>query len=242
MARLVRQPGRARQVADGIEARHAGAAEAIDGDVRLVDLHAERFEAKILHIADNADGEDGAVELLRFLLAVFRRDVGSDDILARLDVFDLRARQNIQALFFKILLGEGGNLRVLHRQDAVHDFDDRNLGAKLIIEARKLNSDGAGADHQQAFGHHVRRHRLPVGPDELAIRDEACLRNIARAGAGGEHHVFGRVRRILAILAPDDDLRCGRALLETRTTFDHVDLVLLHEELHAVRQLGRDAA
>ena len=68
------------------------------------------------------------------------------------------------------------------------------------------------------------------------------MRNVARACAGSEHDVFGRVRRIFAILALDDDLWRGRTFLETCTAFNDVDPVLLHQELDAARQLRGNAA
>src|SRR5262249_35085271 len=54
--RLVRKQRRARNVADGVDARHVGAAIAVDHDCAAVDLHAELLEPKILDIADDADG------------------------------------------------------------------------------------------------------------------------------------------------------------------------------------------
>ena len=58
---LVRQPRRAGDVADGVEAGHVGPAEAVGHDVAAVDLHAERLEPEVLGIADDADGEDHAL-------------------------------------------------------------------------------------------------------------------------------------------------------------------------------------
>ena len=62
VAGLVREPGRADQIADGIDARLAGGAPLVDHDMGLLDLHLGAFEAEILDIADDADGEDDAVD------------------------------------------------------------------------------------------------------------------------------------------------------------------------------------
>ena len=62
MARLVGQPGRAGEVADGVDAGLAGAAPVVGHDMGLLDLHLGAFEADILDIADDADGEDDAVD------------------------------------------------------------------------------------------------------------------------------------------------------------------------------------
>src|SRR5581483_945686 len=61
VARLVGQPGRPDHVADGVEARHPRLAPVVDDDVRLLDLHARLLKAQVLDVADDADGEDDAV-------------------------------------------------------------------------------------------------------------------------------------------------------------------------------------
>ena len=71
MARLVREPGRAGEVADRIDARLAGAAVFVDHDMRAVDLHAGAFQPDILHIADDADGGDDPIH--RDVLALAAR-------------------------------------------------------------------------------------------------------------------------------------------------------------------------
>ena len=59
VARLVRQPGRAGDVADRINALDIGAGIAVHQDMAAVGLHAERLEADILAIGDDADRDDG---------------------------------------------------------------------------------------------------------------------------------------------------------------------------------------
>ena len=242
MAGLVGEPWRAGEVADGVEPGDAGLAETVDIDVGFLDLHAEGFEAKVFDIADNADGEDGAVEFLRLFLAVLVGDVGGDRVLARFQVFDLGAGDDVEPLLLEILLGHGGNFGVLDRQDARQDFGDGHVAAELIVEAGEFDADGAGADDEEPLGHHVRRHGFAIGPDQLAVSDEAGLRDVAGTGTGGEHDVLGLESGVLAVLALDDDLGRGRALFEAGRAFDDVDLVLLHQELDAAGQLAGDAA
>ena len=71
MARLVREPGRPGEIADGIDAGLAGAAEVVDHDMGAVDLHLGAFEPDILDIADDADRRDHAID--RDLLRSCRR-------------------------------------------------------------------------------------------------------------------------------------------------------------------------
>src|SRR5207253_6428552 len=75
MLGLVRQHRRARDVADGVDARHVGLAESIDRDGAALDLHAELFQAEIFGVADHADRRDDAVDRhgLRAALAVVDR-------------------------------------------------------------------------------------------------------------------------------------------------------------------------
>src|SRR5262249_58083721 len=61
MARLVGEPGRADDIADGIDPGLVGLQPLIDQDMGLLDPHLGALEAEILDIADDADGEDDAL-------------------------------------------------------------------------------------------------------------------------------------------------------------------------------------
>ncbi len=241
MAGLVREPGRAGQVANGIEAGHAGAPEAVDFHMRLLDLDAELFQAKPLHIADNADGEDHAVSLDRLGFAA-GLDARLDLVLAFFERFHLRLGEDADALLFELFVRHGRDVGVFDRQDAVHHLDHGDLTAKLIIETGKFDPDGTRADDQQLFRQRFGHHGLAIGPDQLAVRLQPSLRNGARAGPGGEHHMGGGVGRVLVILALHDHARRGFASLKPRGALDHGDLVLLHQVFDARRKLRRHAA
>ena len=58
VARLMRQPRRTCDVADGVKARDIGFAIPVGDDVTLLDFAAERFEAEVLDIPRNADRDD----------------------------------------------------------------------------------------------------------------------------------------------------------------------------------------
>ena len=62
MLGLVRQHRRAGDVADGVDARHVGLAEAVDDDGAALGLHAELFQPEVLDVADHADRGDHAVD------------------------------------------------------------------------------------------------------------------------------------------------------------------------------------
>ena len=61
MLGLVRQHRRAGDVADRVDARHVGAAVAVDDDGTAIGLDAERLQPEPLDIADDADGRDHPV-------------------------------------------------------------------------------------------------------------------------------------------------------------------------------------
>ena len=62
VARLVRQPRRAAQIADGIDARLAGLAIGTDHDMGAVHFDLGVLDAEIFHIADDAHGGDDSVD------------------------------------------------------------------------------------------------------------------------------------------------------------------------------------
>ncbi len=70
MARLVRQPRRAGDVANGVEAGDIGRAVAIDDHMVAVELHAQGIEAQVLDIAGDPDRHDGLFGLQGLGLAV----------------------------------------------------------------------------------------------------------------------------------------------------------------------------
>ena len=72
---LVREHRRPGDVADGVDAGHVGAAEAVGDDDAALGLHAELLEAEVLDVADHADGRDHPLdgERLRAAFAVVDR-------------------------------------------------------------------------------------------------------------------------------------------------------------------------
>ena len=88
MHRLVREPGRADEIADRPDAGDAGLAPFVDDDMGAVDLDAGGFEADILDIADDADGEDHAIDGERFGLAVLGLQRRGDVVGALLQLLD----------------------------------------------------------------------------------------------------------------------------------------------------------
>ena len=91
MARLVRQPGRAGDVADGKDAVDIGAAIAIGLDVTPVSLDAELLQPDLLGIRYDPDRDDRVAELFRSDGAVLALDLRGHAIGARGQALDAGA-------------------------------------------------------------------------------------------------------------------------------------------------------
>jgi len=231
VAGLVRQPRRADQVADRIDTLLAGLQPFVDDDVAALDLHLRAVQADVLDVSGDPDRQHDAVDGDRLALAA-GLDRRADAVLARLQVGDLRAGMDLEALLLERLLREGRYLLVLLRQDAVEYLRDRHLGAHVRVEAGELHADGARADHQQRLRHEVRNHRLAIGPDQLAVRLQP--RKGAGTGAGRQDDVLRReVADGLAVLL---HLQLAGAV-QTGMPVDDGDLVLLEQIADAAGQL-----
>ena len=142
VARLVGQPRRADDIADRIDPRLAGAQPLVDHDVGPVDDHTGVFEADIFDIADDADGQDHALDI-RFERFAVRLDPCRDPLASAVQGRHGRRGVDFDPLFLKRLAGEGRDLLVLDRQHAVEHFDDRHLGAHVVIKAGEFDPDRA---------------------------------------------------------------------------------------------------
>ena len=208
MLGLVRQHRRAGDIADGVDARHIGLAVAIDHDGAAIGFHAELFEPEIFDIADHADGRDHAIDGDRLRAALAVVDGRGDAVGLLVELGDFRAGDDLDALLLELLAREGGDLRILDRQDLRQHFDDRHLGAHGAIEGREFDADGAGADHQQRLRHLVRVHRLEIGPDQFLVRLDAGQHARPRAGRDDD---------VLGLIAPGPSEPFGASVLEAFT-------------------------
>src|SRR5271169_3770160 len=100
MARLVGQPGRADDIADRIDTRLPGAQPLVDNDVGPVDDDTGIFETDVFDIADDANGQDHALDPGFESLAV-RLDPRGDPLPAALDSCHGRRGMDFDPLFFK---------------------------------------------------------------------------------------------------------------------------------------------
>ena len=243
MAGLMGEPGRPGHVADGVNAGLAGFTPFVDLDMTPVDLDPGAFEAKILDIAGDADGEDDAIKARLLRLAVFRRDFRRDLALRDLQALDTGRRQKLHALGLEGLGRGGGYIGIFHRKDAVQHFDHRHLGAKVVIEARELDADGARPHHQELARNRLGDHGFPVGDNVLAVRFQPG--QFARPGAGGDDDVLGReaVQGLAVGIGDGEFTNTPRPhAVELGAAVDDRDLVFLHQSRHAPGKPPGDGA
>ena len=121
------------------------------------------------------------------------------------------------------------DLRVLERDDAVHELDQRHLGPEVAVHARPLDADRPRPDDRDPLRGVVACQRLVRGDDEMPVDVEAGQRT--GCGAGGEDEVGGARLDVAALAATHPD--AGGAGQRAGAVEDG-DLVLLHEELDAL--------
>ncbi len=148
MAGLVSQPRCSGNIANGKHPLDARAAVFICHHMGAIHLHTNRFQPKVLDIADNANRRNHCVELAHLDLAT-NLDMRAHTH-ARLAVkfLDPCLFQNGHALLHKLLLCKAADLSILHRQDPVHDLHHRSICAQRIVKAGKLYADRARSNHQ----------------------------------------------------------------------------------------------
>ena len=112
---------------------------------------------------------------------------------------------------------------------------DRHLTAESLVDAGELDSDGAGAEHDEALGDLGVLQQLIGGDDALAVHLQSG--NEPRRGAGSEDDVLRLDHLIAGGAAGDGNAARTR---EARVAMHAVHLVLAEEELDAFRALRDD--
>jgi hypothetical protein len=228
---LVRQHRAAHDVADGVDALHIGRKMVVDLDpTAIVDRDACFLQAETFGVGDAADADQHDVRFQRLCRAASRRfDADLQRFTGRIDTRDLRAELECHALLFQHALELPRDLAVHTRQNAIEEFHHGDLRAEPAPDRTELETDDAGAHHQQLARHLVqgqraggRHHALLVDLDALEFCD---------VGAGGDDDVLRLQRFRLAVGGLHFDLagteHFARPLIG-------IDLVLLEQEGHTL--------
>jgi hypothetical protein len=233
--RDVSEPRRRDDVADRVDAGLAGLEDFVDLDVAAVELHARGVEAQAVadRFASHGDEQHLGLELAG--PAVVRHAVGRDARRRHLDVLELRPSSHLDALFLEGLFERFADLFVLDRQEAGEELDDRDVDAESMEDRRKLDADGAGAEHDHRLRQLLELEDLVGGEDPLAVGLEA--REHAGHRARGDDEVLELDRLGVAVVALDRELALA---VEPAEAVEDGDLVLAHQELDALGVRGDD--
>src|ERR1700680_503912 len=218
-------------IADGEDARHAGAEMPVDLDAALLVKRDTRFlKAEAFGVRHAADGHEHHVGFHGLALAAAG---GLDRHLERLTLGlhggTLVAEADLDALLLLDALELARHVGVHTGQDAVEELDHLDLGAETAPHAAELKADHAGADHQQLLRHCAQREGAGRRHDALLV--DLYSAQPRHVGTGGDHDIFGVQRLLLAAFA--SDLHLARAR-DAAGAVESVDLVLLEEEIDAL--------
>ena len=162
----VGQLRRVDEVADGVDAVLAGAAELVDDDeAAVVDLDAGAVEAEPVGERAAADGHDDGVDLE--VLAVAEVDRGAAGVVRRVAV-DHHAGADVDVLLLEAAHDDVGDVGVEAGQDLRQPLEDRDLGAEVGERRGELAADGAAADDDHPLGHVVEVEHLVARHDRAA--------------------------------------------------------------------------
>ncbi len=152
---LVRQHRAFDDIADGIDAGHAGGVMRVHADATaIVGCNAKLGEAKPLGVRNAADRDQHHVAVEQFLhAATSLLDLHLATGGPGLDAQHLGAELEGDTLLFEDALKGLGDLCVHPRRDAIEHLDNRHLGAESPPHRAKLKPDIAGADHHHALRH-----------------------------------------------------------------------------------------
>ena len=157
------------------------------------------------------------------------------------NLFDLCAGVDVDAALLEDAREFLRNFFVFGRDHARQELDNRDLGAEAAEDGTELYAYGAGANHDERFGHLGHREHFDVGKDAI-VRREA--EHHLRVGAGGDNDILrlelggrtvGRTGKRNGVHA----VFCAAG--EPSVAGDHRDLVLLHQEFEALGVLVDDA-
>ena len=149
--RLVRQHRSRDNVADGIDAGHAGGEVRIDDDAPFVVLSdTDGFEAESFGKRNAADRDEHDVGFdLIGRAARHRLDPCPEPVPRRFHRGHLRRKSELYSLPLENAAELSADLVVHPRQDAVEEFHDDDFRAEPPPDRADFEADHAGADHKQ---------------------------------------------------------------------------------------------
>src|SRR5215831_4142039 len=220
-------------VTDGVDAGFGGFSSFVHFYESAVDFDPRLFNTGVGNAWSAADRDE---DFLGFLLDGFAGARGPGDLDTSFRLFDLlnlRAGVDVDAALLEDTGELFGDLFVLEGHDTRQEFDQRHLGAEAAEDRGEFNTDGAGADYDERFGHLRNGENLDVGEDAaVRLQTEDGLGVRARR----EDHVLRFDLRFCSVGSREIDgvdavfSAAGQAAIAG----DHGDLVLLHQKAEAL--------
>mmetsp|Transcript_35881 Transcript_35881/g.108442 ORF Transcript_35881/g.108442 Transcript_35881/m.108442 type:complete len:233 (-) Transcript_35881:465-1163(-) len=196
---LVRQHGALDNVADGVNARHAGLEVVVHLDLFALHLHAYVRQPQVVVElpAPHTDEHDVGVDRL---LAPPGRGLGAhlQALALPLHAGHLGFHLELDALLFEDRHELLCDLPVdAQAADAAEELDDRDLGAEPGPHRAELQPDDAAADDRQLGGHLVQGQRTGARDNGLLVELNAWQAH--HVGSCGQHDVLGLDRLLAAV-------------------------------------------
>src|SRR5258708_7708060 len=147
------------------------------------------FQAAIFGERHASDRQQKFFGLQRLLLAVLIGEGNGYAFGVFLYAIDFAAGLNLNVFLFEGFIEFSGNLFVFDRHHAWQSFENRNLGAKRVVDGGKFHADRAGAHYDQRFRNFRQLQNGAVGQNRLVIRLDAGQRT---GFAAADHQNVGR--------------------------------------------------
>src|SRR5947207_15737089 len=226
MRGCVRKQITADDIPDGVDGFDGRAHPLVDLDESVrVRLDADLLQAELLRDGGPSHGHQQLLGPDLSLVGLYADPVACFLRAAHLDskpAVDARLLERGEHLLRDVL--------VLERHQTIERLEQSHLDAELVVERRELDPDCAGADDADRFRRALGEDGVVGGDDELTVQGQA--------GEGLDR----RPRR------DDEVLRLDRAAVDVdrvaianaALALDHLDLVLLHQVLDALVEMGDD--
>src|SRR5689334_6447791 len=221
-------------IADGVNARLAGALKLVHFNETPVELHTRAFEADVIRVRLAPDGNQQSLRFHGFILAVRQSRCEAHAGISSLDVAHLGAGFDANAALLEVALQILRDVLVFHRHNARQHLKHTDVRTEAVEAGCELDTYGARAQDRQRFRDVVQIQNFDIGEDALGIRLQSGEH--ARLRAGSQHDVL-EFDDLRARVGGDFQLSGAR---QTAVALDHVHLVFLHQELDALGVLGDD--
>ncbi len=194
--------------------------------------HPDLIETEAIGKRPPADRHQYDIGHQGLALAAFRRfELQRDPVIAGTAARHLGREFEAHALAGQQPLHRRTKLAIHIRQDAVEEFDDRDLGAEPRPHRPQLQPDIPPAHDGEALRHLRQRQRAGRGDNALFVDGKAGQRDAFRTG--GDDDRRGLDLLVRAVAAADHD-PSGRG--DMAAALQPIDLVLAEQELDAAGQ------